>query len=35
MADLTDAEIDRALDCGNAVRLSEPRATTARYDRSD
>jgi len=34
MADLTDAEIDRALARGNTVRLSEPRAATARYDRA-
>jgi hypothetical protein len=34
MADLTDAEIDRALARGNAARLSEPRAATARYDRA-
>lgn len=34
MADLTDAEIDRALARGNAARLSEPHAATARYDRA-
>lgn len=34
MADLTDTEIDRALARGNAARLSEPHAATARYDRA-
>jgi hypothetical protein len=34
MADLTDAQIDAALDRGAAVRLAEPRAATARYDRA-
>jgi hypothetical protein len=34
MADLTDAEIDRALARGNTARLSEPRAATARYNRA-
>ena len=32
MADVSDAEIDAALARGNAARLSEPRAASARYD---
>jgi Protein of unknown function (DUF2442) len=34
MADLTDAQIDAALTLGNAARLAEPRAATARHDRA-
>jgi hypothetical protein len=34
MASVTDAEIDAALARGKAARLSEPRATSARYDPS-
>jgi len=34
MNDLTDADIDAALTRGKAARSSEPRATTARYDRT-
>lgn len=34
MADLTDAEINAALERGQAARLSEPRATSARYDQN-
>ena len=33
MADLTDAEIDAALERGRALRLIEPRAVEVRYDR--
>jgi hypothetical protein len=33
MAELTDAEIDVALERGKAARLHEPRAAAARYDR--
>lgn len=33
MAALTDADIDDALERGQAARLHEPRATAARYDR--
>ena len=33
MAEPTDAQIDAALARGEAVRLSEPRAANARYDR--
>lgn len=33
MAELTDAQIDAALERGNAARLREPRAAAARYDR--
>jgi hypothetical protein len=32
MADLTDADIDAALERGKAMRTQEPRATGARYD---
>lgn len=34
MADLTDAEIDAALDRGRRLAESEPRATGATYDRA-
>lgn len=34
MADLTDADIDAALQRGQAARHAEPRATSARYDRN-
>ncbi len=34
MADLTDAQIDAALERGRAARRHEPRAASARYDRS-
>jgi len=34
MAELTDAEIDAALERGQAARLHEPRAAAARYDRA-
>jgi hypothetical protein len=34
MADLTEAQIDAALARGEAVRRTEPRAATARYDRA-
>ena len=34
MNELSDAEIDAALTRGKAVRLSEPRAIAARYDRA-
>lgn len=34
MADLTDAEIDAALERGRQAGLNEPRAEAARYDRS-
>jgi hypothetical protein len=34
MAELTDAEIDAALARGREVRLAEPRAASARYDRA-
>jgi len=33
MADLTDTQIDAAIERGKAARLYEPRATSARYDR--
>lgn len=33
MADLTDAQIDAALERGKAAALNEPRAASARYDR--
>jgi hypothetical protein len=33
MADLTDAQIDAALERGKAARLHEPRAAAASYDR--
>jgi len=33
MADLTDVQIDAALERGQAVRSQEPRAKAARYDR--
>lgn len=33
MAELTDAEIDAALERGRLAELSEPRAETVRYDR--
>lgn len=33
MAELTDTEIDTALERGKAARLHEPRAAAARYDR--
>ena len=33
MTELTDTQIDQALDRGRTVRLSEPRAAAARYDR--
>ncbi len=33
MAELTDAQIDDALDHGHKARLREPRAATVRYDR--
>lgn len=33
MADLTDVKIDAALERGKALRISEPRAASARYDR--
>lgn len=34
MAELTDAEIDAALDRGKTLRATEPRAAKARYDRA-
>jgi hypothetical protein len=34
MAELTDADIDAALDRGRALRATEPRAAKARYDRA-
>lgn len=34
MAELTDTQIDAALERGHEARLAEPRAATARYDRS-
>jgi hypothetical protein len=34
MAELTDAEIDAALERGKVMRESEPRAAQARYDRA-
>jgi hypothetical protein len=34
MAELTDADIDAALDRGKALRATEPRAAKARYDRA-
>lgn len=33
MVELTDAQIDAALQRGNAAALNEPRAASARYDR--
>jgi len=33
MVDLTDHEIDAAIERGRVVRMNEPRARTARYDR--
>lgn len=33
MAELTDAQIDAALERGKSARLNEPRAFAARYDR--
>jgi hypothetical protein len=33
MADLTDTEIDAAVERGKAARENEPRASSARYDR--
>lgn len=33
MAELTDTQVDTALDCGKAARLNEPCAASARYDR--
>jgi Protein of unknown function (DUF2442) len=33
MAELTDAQIDAALERGREARLTEPRAASARYDR--
>ena len=33
MPEMTDAQIDGALQRGNAARSQEPRATTVRYDR--
>lgn len=33
MAELTDAQIDAALERGREARLAEPRAASARYDR--
>lgn len=33
MAELTDAQIDAALDRGHTARLHEPRAAAVRYDR--
>ena len=35
MADLTDAEIDAALERGRVAQQSEPRAAAARYDRTN
>jgi hypothetical protein len=35
MADLTDAEIDAALERGRIAHQSEPRATSARYDQTN
>lgn len=35
MAELTDAEIDAALERGRMAEQSEPRAATVRYDRSN
>lgn len=34
MAELSDAEIDAALERGHRARMSEPRAASARYDRA-
>ncbi len=34
MVELTDAEIDAALDRGKTLRATEPRAVKARYDRT-
>jgi Protein of unknown function (DUF2442) len=34
MAELTDAEIDAALERGKSLRTTEPRAAKARYDRA-
>jgi len=33
MADLTDAQIDAALECGRTARLHEPRVAGVHYDR--
>lgn len=35
MVDLTDAEIDAALERGRIAQQTEPRATSARYDRKN
>lgn len=35
MVDLTDAEIDAALDRGRIAQQTEPRATAARYDKKN
>ncbi|MAM73713.1 DUF2442 domain-containing protein [Tistrella mobilis] len=35
MADLTDAAIDAALERGRLAHAQEPRAATARYDRTE
>lgn len=35
MVDLTDAEIDAALERGHIAQQTEPRATAARYDRKN
>ena len=35
MVDLTDAEIDAALERGRVAQQTEPRATAARYDRKN
>lgn len=35
MADLTDAEINSALERGRIAQQTEPRATSARYDRKN
>ena len=34
MAELSDAQIDAAIDRGRAARVAEPRAASARYDRA-
>ena len=34
MAELSDLQIDAAMEHGRIVRLTEPRATSARFDRS-
>jgi len=33
VAELTDAQIDAAAECGRIARHNEPRAASARYDR--